>query len=127
MSQSTDGGSGTETSNISEILNSLNAIEEKILKLLEIASTTAGELSNVNPQPSSEIALKTLSTEYIALVKEVHQGLKAQVSSIGEYIPYERSSYIAKKELDIARMKGEVILSHFSIIKQILEGDTSMS
>jgi len=96
---------------IQVVIPSLQAVEEKLVKLLEIASKTCQELANTEQVDSRVIS--SLSIEYLNLIKEIKEALTTQISRVNDELPYQKSIYGERKDLEILNMKVTVILEHF--------------
>ena len=86
--------------------------------MLEIASKTCNELSK--PTTDTEQNLKKLSSDYLGLIKEIRDSLATQIQRLSEDLPYQNSTYTAKRESDISFMKIQVIHEQLNSILQQL-------
>jgi ABC-type transporter Mla subunit MlaD len=106
-----------------ETIEKLNQSEQRIVKLLEIASQTCQCLAAVDTQ--QEESLKQLIAEFFQLVKEIQNSLNDQLKYLIDNNPYmcSISNYGAKKDLEIATLKTELLSQQITFHKQNADSD----
>eukprot|EP01132_Coremiostelium_polycephalum_P008491 gene8491-10436_t len=115
-------------------LSILNNIEEKVVESINVAGqafTSLSESLDVNNSQENLSKFKSLSNNFFNIVeKDIHKGLIDFIDSMTDVAPFDHSSYLSKRELEVSHNFTEIILLHLqdldSIFKEIDSKNESM-
>ncbi|GAB9475243.1 hypothetical protein Gpo141_00012345 [Globisporangium polare] len=104
------------------VLQSLDAVEQKLVAALRTAATA---MSHVAPRISSEesasAAFDKSSTEFLQLIKEIHTELASHIHLVSDYRTYGRSTYGAEKDFALSREKVAIVSEQLQSLSRYLD------
>ena len=99
-------GSRSSRADVDKALSNLDAAEAALVQVLDAAAATAAHVHSLG---KGHVLDRKLVGEQAARVmgglEEVHDRISQEVPSLVKYIPFERSSYGACKDAEIADLK----------------------
>ncbi|GBG78558.1 hypothetical protein CBR_g27782 [Chara braunii] len=100
-------------------LDSLQSVERRIVRTVELAGMVAEELGNPNgpsgPNGPRPDAVTALCKEFMTEIKETQKILREQIKGMCEYRPFENCDYQS-------RMAAEISLEKLKLVAENLEG-----
>eukprot|EP00026_Physarum_polycephalum_P023665 Phypoly_transcript_29062.p1 GENE.Phypoly_transcript_29062~~Phypoly_transcript_29062.p1 ORF type:complete len:109 (+),score=19.55 Phypoly_transcript_29062:106-432(+) len=97
-------------------LESLKALETKIIKMMQAASTSFESLAKSDDQKFMQS-----SSEYLSLLKDIQEGLRAHIFLLMDPMPYANSCYAPRITLENAALTTQLALSHIQKIKAMYD------
>jgi len=101
-------------------LQALQKVEEKVIKLLELAAKTCQRLGLTDA--TQQESLQELCEEYMLLLEEIQSSLRNHLRHLINNNPYRNSItiYGTKQDLELANMKTAIIQKLLLNVKQSL-------
>ncbi|TFJ87901.1 hypothetical protein NSK_001247 [Nannochloropsis salina CCMP1776] len=84
-------------------LENLDKLQDRLLEAVGIASQTLRQLSN--PEEFEEEEVQKAYQSYLALMREVHEGLASRAAWVKNYVPYRRNTKGLRREVRIKEMR----------------------
>ncbi|TDH71955.1 uncharacterized protein CCR75_007861 [Bremia lactucae] len=104
------------------VLQTLNAVEKKLVTVLQTAATAMSLVApRVTSDESSSLAFSTACTEFLQLVKEIHTELGNKIHLVSNYRTFARSTYGTEKDMEICIEKVKIVFEQLQSLSRYLE------
>ncbi|GAB2266555.1 Mediator of RNA polymerase II transcription subunit 11 [Dionaea muscipula] len=112
------------TQSQSTSLQRLQNVENRIVRVLELAGEVMDELAN--PAGPRKGLLDKNCLEFMQLIKDIQVTLREEIKSACEYRPFEKCDYSARLSNEICCKKIECVLDRLDEMEQTIRLSTQM-
>ncbi|CAI9105910.1 OLC1v1004937C1 [Oldenlandia corymbosa var. corymbosa] len=100
-------------------LERLEKVEQKIVKVLDLAGSVMEELAS--PSGPRKETVNNHCIEFMQLIKDIQVTLREEIKSACEYRPFEKCDYVPRISNEICCKKLEYVMAQVDEMKQTIE------